>query len=60
MSVERACQLRGALRLLHQTGVFMAEIRYFSVKCDGISKVNMQFEGLPIAIGAALGSSWLG
>ena len=40
MSDERACQLRGALRLLHETGVFIAEIRYFSVKCDYIRELT--------------------
>ena len=60
MPIERACRLRGVLRLLDRTGVFMAEIRYFSVKCDGISKVNMQGEGLLIALDAVSGHSWLG
>ena len=40
MAVGRACQLRGALRLLDRTGVFIVEIRYFSVKSDGIREIT--------------------
>ena len=40
MAVGRACQLRGALRLLDRTGVFIVEIRYFSVNSDGIRELT--------------------
>ena len=40
MAVGRACQLRGALRLLDPTGVFIVEIRYFSVNSDGIRELT--------------------
>ena len=65
MAVGRACQLRGALRLLDRTGVFIVEIRYFSVNSDGIRELrypgaNMQGEGLIITFDAVSDSARLG
>ena len=40
MAVGRACRLRGLLRLLDRTGIFIVEIRYFSVNSDGIRELT--------------------
>jgi hypothetical protein len=40
VAVGRACQLRGALNWPDRTGVFIVEIRYFSVNSDDIRELT--------------------
>ena len=60
MAVGRACQLRGALRLLDRTGVFIVEIRYFSVNSERYPGDNMQGEGLMITFDTVSDATRLG